>query len=190
MNIFNQIYEENRVENVHDEGYEQWIKENQATNEDIEHNSSLTKDNFNTEFAKNKQQYMRKTGNQMTKYSEPKEDISYKNKDSIMALGGGKIDDFSGESGGLAFRDYKDAYTNTFLIGDEVIDPKRPTSFKSVEKERAGVSYEMDEKDIELYTLKKMKEEKEEKIRMNRLVQHDQKSFDIYDRVHQRMLGN
>ena len=39
-----------------------------------------------------------------------------------MLLGQGKVDNFSGETGGLSFRDYKDAYTNTFLVNDEIID--------------------------------------------------------------------
>ena len=98
QNSFNRIYEENRMEDIHDQGYENWIKENEATTEDIIHDTSLTKDNFNNKFAKQKQKYIRKTGNQMQKYSEPIEEISYKNKSSIMILGKDKVEDFSGES--------------------------------------------------------------------------------------------
>lgn len=188
-NVFNQIYEENRIEDVHDEGYEKWMKENESGSGDIIQNSSLTKDNFNTEFAKTKQQYLRKKGKEIQKYSEPIEEISYKNKSSIMQLGKGKVEDFSGESGGLSFRDYKDAYTNTFLIGDEVIDPKRPKNLKGVEKQRSKISYEMSEKDHEIYALKKLKEEQEEELRIKRLSKNDKIAFDIYDQVHQRMLG-
>ena len=53
----------------------------------------------------------------------------------------------------LHYSDYKDAYTNTFLIGDEVIDPKRPKNLKGVEKQRSKISYEMSEKDHEIYAL-------------------------------------
>ena len=166
------------------------MKKNETTTEDIIHNSSLTKDNFNNEFAKQKQKYMRKQGREIQKYSEPMEDISYKNKSSIMILGRDKVDDFSGESGGLTYRDYKDAYTNTFLVSDEIIDPKRPKDLKGAKKERENISYEMSEKDIEMYALKKLKEEQEEKLRKERLSERDRASFDIYDKVHQRMLGH
>ncbi len=189
-NVFNKIYEENKLEDVHDQGYGEWMKKTEAETEDIIQNSSLTKDNFNNEFAKHKQKQMGKQGREIQKYSEPMEDISYKNKSSIMILGRDKIDDFSGESGGLTYRDYKDAYTNTFLVSDEIIDPKRPKDLKGAKKERENISYEMSEKDIEMYALKKLKEEQEEKLRQERLSERDRASFDIYDKVHQRMLGH
>lgn len=190
QNTFNKIYEENRMEDVHDNGYENWIKENKATTEDIIHDTSLTKDNFNNRFAKQKQQHLRKTGNQIQKYNEPIEEISYKNKSSIMTIGLSKVDNFSGESGGLSYRDYKDAYTNTFLVNDEGFDHvKKPKNLKVAQQERENISYEMSEEDIELYTLKKIREEKEEEIRVKRLMETDKKSEQMYDRVHQRMLG-
>ena len=190
QNTFNRIYEENRLENVEDQGYEQWIKENEATDEDIIHDTSLTKDNFNNKFAKQKQKHLRKKGSEIQKYSEPIEEISYKNKSSIMILGKDKVEDFSGESGGLTYRDYKDAYTNTFLVNDDAFDKvKKPKNLKAAQQERENISYEMSEKDIELYTLKKIREEKEEELRVKRLQEYDIKSEQMYDRVHQRMLG-
>ena len=51
-------------------------------------------------------------GTQLVQYDEPQVDISMKGRDSLMVLGQGNITDFSGQSsGGLSFRDYKDAYT-------------------------------------------------------------------------------
>ena len=53
----------------------------------------------------------------MVKYDEPQVDISMRGKDSLMILGQNNISDFSGTSeGGLTFRDYKDAFTNSCLI--------------------------------------------------------------------------
>ena len=189
-NIFNQIYEENRIEEVNDEGYGNWIKENEITTEDIIQNNSLTKDNFNSEFTKNKQKYLRKKGTQLQKYSEPIEEISFKNKSSIMLLGQDKVDDFSGETGGLSFRDYKDAYTNTFLVNDEIIDVNsRSKDLKGFQKERENISYEMNEQEIEMYALKKIREEKEEELRVKRLQEKDDHVSNMYDKIHQRMLG-
>jgi hypothetical protein len=188
-NVFNKIYDENRIEDTHDSGYEGWMKETETSTEDIIHNSSLTKDNFNNEFSKHKQKQMRKQGTAMKKYTEPIEEISYKNKSSIMMLGNDKVDDFSGESGGLSFRDYKDAYTNTFLVNDEFDGNKRVKDLKGAKRERENISYEMNEKDMEIYALKQVREEKEEELRIKRLSEKDRFSADIYDRVHKRMLG-
>ena len=186
-NTFNQIYNENRIEDVYDDGYSDWIQQTKSTNS-VEHNSSLTKDNFNNEFAKKKQLDQKKIGDQMIKYDEPQVDISYKNKSSIMTLGQGKVTDFSGESGGLSYRDYKDAYTNTYLVGDEVVKD-RPKDLKETEHQRKKISYEMSEKDQQIMALKKVKEEQEEKKRIERLSLYEEKAFNIYDQVHKRMIG-
>ena len=189
-NIFNQIYEETKVEDVYDDGYETWMKKNEVGEEDVQNNPSLTKENFNSEFSKIKKKQFKKKGGKITKYQAPMEDISYKNKSAIMTLGQGKVDDFSGESGGLAYRDYKDAYTNTYLV-DEVggVDPSRPKDLKETQKQRKNISYEMDEKEQQIYALQKIKEEKEERLRLERLANYERRAFNIYDQVHQRMIG-
>lgn len=187
-NAFNQIYEEHRVQDVYDDGYSEWMDKNSGS-DDIVQNTSLTKDNFNSEFSKLKKKQVKKKGKQLTKYKQPLEDISYKNKSSIMTLGQGKVVDFSGESGGLTYRDYKDAYTNTYLVDEEDIDPDRPRNLKETEKQRSNISYEMDEKEQQIYALQKLEEEKAEQMRLERLANYEKKAFNIYDQVHQRMIG-
>ena len=101
-----------------------------------------------------------------------------------------KIKDFSGESGGLHFRDYKDAYTNTYLVDeDDTNVSSRAQDINQIEKERGNISYEMDEKEQKYHALQKMKEEKEEQLRLERLSNYEKKAFNIYDQVHQRMIG-
>ena len=189
-NVFNKIYEETKVEDVYDDGYSGWMKKNETMVGDIQQNPSLTKDNFNDHFSKLKSEHVKKKGKQLTKYNKPMEDISYKNKSSIMTLGQGKVDDFSGESGGLSYRDYKDAYTNTYLVEEEVeMNMNRPKNLKAAEQQRSNISYEMDEKGHREYSEQKLKEEQEEKLRLERLANYERKAFDIYDKVHQRMIG-
>ena len=106
-----------------------------------------------------------------------------------MVLGQGKVKDFSGESGGLSFRDYKDAYTNTYLVEDKVVDSSRPKDLKETEKQRSNVSSVMDEETERKYSLKKIKEEQAEKLRLERLQNNDTRAFNMYDKVHQRMIG-
>tara|TARA_Y100000768_G_scaffold385453_1_gene371617 strand:- start:1424 stop:2452 length:1029 start_codon:yes stop_codon:yes gene_type:complete len=189
-NVFNKIYEETKVEDVYDDGYSGWMKKNETMEGDIQQNPSLTKDNFNDHFSKLKSEQVKKKGKQLTKYNKPMEDISYKNKSSIMTLGQGKVDDFSGESGGLSYRDYKDAYTNTYLVEEEVgMNMNRPKDLKAAEQQRSNISYEMDEKGHREYSEQKLKEEQEEKLRLERLANYERKAFNIYDKVHQRMIG-
>ena len=56
-----------------------------------------------------------------------------------MVLGQGEISDFSGESsGGLQYRDYRDAYSNTFLIHEGMVDTKgRAKSVREAELEES-----------------------------------------------------
>ena len=189
-NIFNQIYEETKVEDVYDDGYETWMKKNEVGEEGVQNNPSLTKDNFNSEFSKIKKKHLKKKGRKIVKYQTPMEDISYKNKSAIMTLGQGKVVDFSGESGGLAYRDYKDAYTNTYLVDEGgKVDPSRPKDLKETQKQRENISYEMGEEEQQIYALQKIKEEKEERLRLERLANYERRAFNIYDQVHQRMIG-
>ena len=190
---FNKIFDQNRIENVYDSGYSTWMEENKVEDKDIENvfNGKYNEEKFNSHFDKAKKEQQQQLGDKLVKYSEPQVDISFKGKDSIMVLGQGNISDFSGESsGGLQYRDYRDAYSNTFLIHEETVDnKKRARSVREAELERKQTSYVMSEEDQRKVALKKKREEQEEQERIRRLSTNDQKYFDAYDQVHQRMLG-
>jgi len=193
-NIFNKIYEENRQKTIFDDGYGQWMKDN---NEDESNNkpndilkNSFNKQSFNNEFMKQKQQKS-KNDRTIIEYSEPTVDISYRGKDSITLLGQDKIKDFSGESSsGLAYRDYKDAYTNSCLIDIDSVDiSKRTKNIKEKNIERKNISYTMDEEDIKKQKSIELQEKKKEKERVKRMNQFDQNAFSTYDAIHRRMIG-
>ena len=192
--VFNKIYEENKMPEAHEDGYGEWMKKetNPSLNTDKLFNGKFNKNMFHREFDKFKQQISKQSGNEIQKYQEPEVSISYKGKDSIMVLGQKKVDDFSGQSdGGLAYRDYKDAYTNSCLIDIHSVNSRgRPTSLNEEKAQRANVSYQMDAEQQERYQLKKLQEEKEEQDRLERLRVYEEKAFSMHDRIHQRMLGN
>ena len=193
-NVFNQIYDEYRIDQVYDKGYETWIKENKVDDggpKDI-FNGNFNKERFEEEFQKEKQKQQERISSELVKYDEPKVDISYKGKDSIMVLGEGNIKDFSGESsGGLVYRDYKDAYTNTLLIDVNTVDTKgRARSIGEQKASRSKVSYQLSEDDQRKESLRSKEEEKAEEMRLQRLKDFEEKSFQTYDRIHQRLLGN
>tara|TARA_B110000285_G_C15133765_1_gene625407 strand:+ start:262 stop:1293 length:1032 start_codon:yes stop_codon:yes gene_type:complete len=190
---FNKIYDQNRISDVYDNGYSSWMDENKVEDKDIENvfNGKYNEEKFNSHFDKAKKEQQQKLGDKLIKYEEPQVDISFKGKDSIMVLGQGNISDFSGESsGGLQYRDYRDAYSNTFLIHEGAVNTnRRVKSVREAELERKKTSYVMSEDDQRKVALKTNKEEQEEQERIRRVSTTDKKYFDAYDQVHQRMLG-
>ena len=154
-------------------------------------NKSFNKDLFNSEFEKYKLQQQKQMGTQVVKYDEPQVDISMKGKDSLMILGQNNISDFSGMSeGGLNFRDYRDAFTNSCLIDTGSVNlENRDNNMKAVERTRSNVSYQMSEQDIRKQQILKLRMEKEEQDRINRLNQQDNRAFNVYEQIHSRLIG-
>jgi len=192
--VFNKIYDENRISDVYDSGYGKWMNKNPASEDEPKKmfNGNFNKNMFNNEFEKYKKEQQKQMGSQLTKYDEPQVDISFKGKDSLMVLGKGNISDFSGESsGGLNYRDYKDAFTNSCLIDvNSSTDTRgRPRNINDMESSRSDISYQMSHEDQQRYQLKKQKEEQQEQHRLQRLQEYEEKAFNSYDMIHQRMLG-
>lgn len=185
--LFNKIYEENRQENVYDTGYSKWMDANQFNSDKIE-KKGVTKNNFHNVFQEEKKKKMSK---EVTLYSEPQVSISFRGKDSLVTLGGGKIEDFSGESSsGLKFRDYKDAYSNSLLIDESSVDiTKRSKTMREANSERKNISYKISKEDEEKQNKIQLIEQIQEEKRVKRLQKSDQRAFSTYDAIHQRMLG-
>ena len=191
INLFNKIYEENKIEGVYDRGYGDWMSQNMNTIEQPKmFNKSFNKDLFNNEFSKYKAQQQQQLGSQIVKYDEPQVDISMKGKDSLMILGQDNISDFSGQSsGGLVFRDYKDAFTNSCLIDESSVNINdRTNNIHSLKSSRTNVNYKMSQQDLKNQELMKMKLQKEEEERLYRLQQRDNQAFNTYEKIHDRML--
>jgi len=191
--LFNKIYSENKINDVYDSGYGVWIQKNPVNDNSPKKlfDGNFNKNMFNREFEKYKSEQQQKMGSKIVRYDEPQVDISFKGKDSLMVLGKGNITDFSGESdGGLNYRDYKDAFTNSCLIDTSSISMRgRAKNINDMESSRSNISYQMSQEDQKKYALKKQKEEQEEQNRIQRLQQFEEKAFNTYDRIHQRMLG-
>ena len=193
INLFNKIYDENKLDDVYDKGYGDWMSQN--TNEKLLEqpkmfNKSFNKDLFNNEFNKYKTQQQKQMGNQVVQYDEPQVDISMRGKDSLMVLGQKNVSDFSGQSsGGLTFRDYKDAFTNSCLIDESSVNlDDRFNNIHNLKSSRTNVNYKMSPEDLRKQELTKLKQQKEEEQRLYRLQQRDNQSFNTYERIHDRML--
>ena len=191
VNLFNKIYDDNKIDGVYDRGYGDWMEENNNMIEQPKmFNKSFNKDLFNHEFNKYKTQQQQMSGTQLIKYDEPQVDISMRGKDSLMVLGQDNISDFSGQSaGGLNFRDYKDAFTNSCLIDESSVNiNNRSDNINSMKSSRSNINYKMSSEDLRKQELRNMKMEREEQKRLKRLTNTDNKAFNAYEQIHNRML--
>jgi len=194
-NLFNKIYDDNKIDGVYDKGYGDWMEEsnnNKLLEQPKMFNKSFNKDLFNHEFNKYKTQQQKQMSNsgQLVQYDEPQVDISMRGKDSLMVLGQDNISDFSGQSeGGLNFRDYKDAFTNSCLIDESSVDiNNRSDNINSMKSSRSNINYKMSREDLRKQELMKIKNESDEQKRLKRLTNTDNQAFNTYERIHDRML--
>ena len=148
VDVFNQIYEQNKIPDVYDDGYGKWMNNNPALESGQEKlfQNGFNKDMFNATFENYKrEQSQRNPQNALVKYQEPEVKISMSNSDSIMTLGQGKITDFSGNSDNLAYTDYKQAFTDgSMLIDPSSVDTSgRANSVRGIKSQRSNISYQM-----------------------------------------------
>ena len=193
LNRFNQIYQDNKLEDDNEDGYERWMVENQP--EETTDNPRLfkkyNKRHFHNRFEKEKDE---KQGTQIIKYEDPKP-MSISNKLKFVELGGKKPKDFSNSTninhtGHIKFTDYKQAHSS-LLINPKVA--KQREKFKNVqdlEAKREKISYKMNEKDKIYYEKKKKLELMHEEDRIRRLEERDIKIKHHFDKVNKLMLGN
>ena len=191
--VFNKIYEENRVGEVFDDGYGSWMKKDQGMDspQGKLFQGNFNKDLFNHEFEKYKKEQKQKMSHQITKYTEPEVRLSMKNQDSVVTLGRDKVSNFSGEVGNLSFTDYKAAFTHdsTLIDTGSVNINGRSNSIKGVEQERSNISYQLSPEDQQRVAYQDALQEKSEQARVQRLQVYDQRTEDTYNRVHQLLLG-
>ena len=193
VNLFNKVYNENKIDTPYDDGYGTWMGKNEGGNMKTEKifSGNFNKNLFNHEFEKHKKVQQQQNRSQLIVYDNPEVSISYKGKDSLQILGQGKITDFSGDtSGGLNYRDYKDAFTNTCLIDvNSFQDNNRDTNIDSLELSRSNISYQLSEQDQKKYMLSQLNDKKNEDLRQSTLQKNDTIAFNTYDKIHQRLLN-
>ena len=113
------------------------------------------------------------------------------NRDSIMILGKEKVSSYSGESNGLAYRDLREAYTESTLIDTDSVDlSKRKNNIMEYKTQRKNISHQMSESDIRAQVLKEEMEKREEVERLDRIKNRDTQISNHYEMMHQRLVGN
>ena len=187
INLFNKTYDENRLkDDFMDEGYGDWLKN--AEEETGVKMDQFNKTKFHNEFMKQKK---KKVSSQLQKYKDPEELVSMGNRDSIMILGKEKVSSYSGESNGLAYRDLREAYSESTLIDTDSVDlSKRKNNIMEYKTQRKNISHQMSESDIRAQVLKEEMEKREEVERLDRIKNRDTQISNHYEMMHQRLVGN
>ena len=193
IDVFNQIYEQNKIPEVYDDGYGDWIQENPAleSGQQKMFQNGFNKDMFNATFENYKREQAQKNPQiALVKYQDPEVKISMSNSDSIMTLGQGKITDFSGNSDNLAYTDYKQAFTDgSMLIDPSSVDTSgRANSVRGIKSQRSNISYQMNQEDQIRLAKQQALEEKMEKDRVSRLNVYDRQHGEAYEKIHSMLL--
>lgn len=191
--LFNKLYQENKLWDPNDDGYDDWFR-NGPDNEDDKpelfgdkFNLNIFNSTFNNYKSKNKH------SNSIIKYDEPNEMVSamtaFTEIDNTRP-----IEDFSKPTdapGSLQYTDLKKAYTGgyNFINPDNVDSRKEYRNIEDLQKERSNVNYIMTSHEKAIYDARQIEKVAEEKQRIERLRQLDMIQRDHYRQTHQSMLG-
>ena len=192
LNTFNKIFEENKITDPTDKGYDEWLKDEKTVKEPPKvFSTKFNLDVFNSQFEnwKDEDENLHR---EIVLRDEPNALVAFHGKTGYSELGIDRVDDFSHSdpnSRGIGYTDLKQAYSRNGLINTKAIQPRE--SYKNVEdyeKARAKVSYTMTPEDIRREEIKKRKEQEEEERRIQRVQNNDSNAFNKYNRIHQLML--
>lgn len=186
---FNAIFEQHKLYDPDDDGYESWLTdESHTTAKQPEiFSDKFNIDVFNNTFNNYKDQDI---NNQIIEYKEPQAMVSCDKMGytEIDQKGKGNFSK-NPENNSLGYTDLKKAYTQGNLINTNIVNRKEYNSINQLEYERGNLNYDMSPEDIQRMELQKREETEEEERRLCRIQQRDGMIADNYSRVHQNMLG-
>ncbi len=189
LNEFNKVFEENKIADPTDIGYDEWLKDDKNVKEPPKvFSKKFNIDVFNSTFEnwKDEDENLHR---EIVLRDEPKALVSFNGKTGFSELGVDRVDDFSNTERGLGYTDLKQAYSKNGIINTKAIKPRESyRSIQEYEKARANINYTMSEEDIRKEAIRKKREQEEEERRVMRVQQRDNQAFNSYNRVHQMML--
>ena len=189
LNEFNKVFEENKIADPTDVGYDEWLKDDKNVKEPPKvFSKKFNIDVFNSTFEnwKDEDENLHR---EIVLRDEPTALVSFNGKTGFSELGVDRVDDFSNTDRGLGYTDLKQAYSKNGIINTKAIKPRESyRSIQEYEKARANINYTMSEEDIRKEAIRKKREQEEEDRRVMRVQQRDNQAFNSYNRVHQMML--
>lgn len=183
LNNFNTIYSENKIENVNDNGYSDWITDNPYDSEEIKKNDKLggNMGQFNRIFDST----VNVNNSEIQKYRDP-QNLFMNNYNNCSELGVDKIDNYTGETKSIKFTDYKEAHTTSKLI-DTNIKYKEYKNISDLESSRSNIK-NFTEEELDYYNKKQKEEEIMENQRIEKQTNIDNRHFKNYEKLNKIMI--
>ena len=193
VTLFNKIFEENRINDPTDNGYEEWLKSDSNVREPPKvFSTKFNIDTFNSTFEdwKDQDEHL---GREIVLSDGPQALAAYHGKTGYTELGVDSIDDYTNadpSSRGIGYTDLKQAYSKNGIMNTRAVNARE--SYRNIEEyERARaakISYTMTPEEMRREAIRKKKEEEEEQKRVQRVQTRDNTAFNSYNRVHQMMI--
>ncbi len=193
LNMFNKIFEENKISDPTDNGYEEWLKSDSDVKEPPKvFSTKFNIDTFNSTFEDWKEQD-ENLGREIVLSDGPQALAAYHGKTGYTELGLDSVSDYTNadpSSRGIGYTDLKQAYSRNGIINTRAVNVRE--SYRNIEEyERARaskISYTMTPEEIRREEMKKQQAEAEEQKRVQRVQARDNQAFNSYNRVHQMMI--
>lgn len=191
LKLFNQVFEENKIYDETQEGYEDWLKGDSDSKQPELFSKKFNLDVFNDTFEQHKED---NPNNQIIEYKEPQALISSDSLGYGTDIDNTKGSGFTkyvggGSGGGLGYCDLKQAYTNSNLISATKASRSEYKNIDELERDRANVRYDMTPEEQAEMARRKKAEEAAEQIRLDRIKEKDFLSAKHYSNIHERLLG-
>ena len=193
--LFNKLYEQNKLDDPNDKGYEDWLR----NDEEVVEQPKIFFDKFNinvfnTMFEKMKDKENENANNEVIQYRQPNAVVSAErnmNYTDIDVYGRHNVNFTKAPQGRdkLGYTDLKAAYTKTKLINTSQVQVKQYRNLDELERERSNVDYEMSSQQIEMARRQKIEDERRERLRKERIRERDNQIAQTYTSIHKRMLG-
>ena len=189
MKRFHKVFQENKMKDENSRGYGKKMVKSSKVRDDINIDKTMNKfsiKKFNREFEKTTPT---NTKHLIKKYN-PEPFVLSKTL-PYTELGVEKINDFSTSTenkNGLHYTDYMKAHTTNRLSEGSRTNIHKKT-IDDVERDRANISFEMNEEELKEYTKYQMKLKNKEQQRVHVLESKDKQTHAMYERVNKSMLG-
>ena len=188
--MFNKVFEENKLYDPNEEGYEDWLKNADDTPAPKVFSNKFNIDVFNNTFNNYKDTT---TSQEIIEYKEPQalvscNNIQYTDIDQTKKKDYTKSAETSNE---LGYSDLKSAYTKTNnLVNPNHVKVKHYRNIDDLEQDRSNISFEMSPEQLRQQAIQKQQEEEEEYRRLQRIQQRDYMTENHYNEMHMKMIGN
>lgn len=183
---FNKVFDKNKMDDVHDKGYQDWMQRHAVADGDVKKMRGVTEENFNSMFEKTVPQ--RKD---VIIYKEP-QPLEMSQKIAFTEIGCEGVDDFSAENTtqrNLQFMDYRVAHTTSRIVDPASVQYQEYRNVQELEAARSKMNHAMTEKEHKEYETKKRLEAAKERARLELLKRRDREIEEHYSRVNMLMLG-